>query len=64
MIDYYKIVKRLKEGKPYTDKFKSYSKQELNDCIRYLIDVEDYESCVFLRDYIKIKFNHKNNYLS
>lgn len=63
MNNYYILLKRLKEGKPYSDKLKPYTKEELNECIEYFIEIEDYEACVFIRDFIKIRFDHKNNYL-
>ena len=63
MNDCYFLLKRLKEGKPYSDKLKPYTIEELNECISYFIEVEDYEACAFIRDYIKIRFDHKNNYL-
>lgn len=63
MNNYYLILKRLQEGKPYSDKLKPYSKQELSECLEYFLEVEDYESCAFIRDYTKIRFDHKNNYL-
>ncbi len=63
MNNYYIMIKRLKDSKPYSEKFQAYTRKDLDDCLEYLIDIEDYENCAFLRDYIKIKFDHKNNYL-
>jgi protein-arginine kinase activator protein McsA len=63
MNKHYNLINRLKDGKPFSEKFQPYSKIELNECLDYLIDVEDYENCAYLRDYIKSRFNHKINYL-
>jgi protein-arginine kinase activator protein McsA len=63
MNNYYRIIKRLKKDKPYSERFEAYTKKDLEYCLEYLVEVEDYENCAFLRDYIKIRFDHKTNYL-
>lgn len=63
MNKHYNLIKRLKEGRPFSEKFQPYTKQELNECLEFLIEVEDYENCAYLRDYIKLRFDHKTNYL-
>jgi len=56
------IYRRVLENKPYHYNLKLYSKKDIERCIEYFIEQEEYEKCQFLSDWLKVRFNHELNW--
>lgn len=55
---------RIKSGKYFDDNYQPYTKEFLEKMIEYFSEIEEYESCVIVRDHIAIRFNHEVGFLN
>ena len=56
------IFERVSIGLPYDKNLKPYSKVQLELALNHFIEVEEYEKCKIIDDFIKNRFNHEDNY--
>lgn len=58
------IYNRIKNGKPFNNKLKPYSKSQLNNLIEDLIYEEEYEKCQEVKEFIESRFKHESGFRS
>lgn len=56
------IYERILENKPYHHNLKLYTKRDIERCIEYFLEDEEYEKCQFLSNWLKTRFNHELNW--
>lgn len=56
------IYERVLENKPYHHNLKLYTKRDIEICIEYFLEDEEYEKCQFLSNWLKTRFNHEFNW--
>lgn len=58
----FEIHQRIISNKPFDKDLKPYSKEKIENVIRFFEEKEDYEKCHDLSIYIKNRFNHEVEY--
>lgn len=62
LINAEEVYQDIKSGRYFTKELKIYSELEIDSCIRQFIEDEEYEKCVYLRNFKEYRFNHQNGY--
>lgn len=57
------IYERILMGKPYGKNLIPYTKRVLLNVVEQLSEIEEYEKCRELSDFIKMRFNHKSLFI-
>ena len=63
VIDPVEVYNRISINRPYGKNFKPYNKEVLLYVIEYFTEIEDYEKCRDIKEYIDKRYNHYNNYI-
>jgi hypothetical protein len=61
-MDTIEIYNRCISGKPYSKDFKIYTKRFLQKIVEELIELEEYEKCIQLNNFIQKRFNNQIDY--
>jgi hypothetical protein len=61
-MDPIEVYERCILGKPYSKELKIYSKRYLQKVIEGLVELEEYEKCIELTNFIELRFSHENDY--
>ena len=61
-MDPIEVYERCISGKPYSKQLKIYSKRYLQKAIEGLVELEEYEKCIELTNFIELRFSHQNDY--
>jgi hypothetical protein len=61
-MDTIEIYNRCMSGKPYSKDFKIYTKRFLQKIVEELIELEEYEKCIQLNNFIEKRFNDQIDY--
>ena len=61
-IHHLEVYQRIKNGKPYCKNLKQYSKKIIEGLIEMLINDDESEKCLELKEFIKKRYNHEKNY--
>jgi hypothetical protein len=62
IINHKEVYNRILENRPYGRNLKPYTKNVVLYTIECLKDDEEYEKCQFLSYWLKVRFNHVENY--
>jgi hypothetical protein len=54
---------RIAKGKGYDISFKPYEKKFISKMIQYFEDIEEYEKCQVLVNFMNNRFDHEKNYM-
>lgn len=61
-MDTVEIFNRCMSGKPYSKDLKIYTKKYLQKIVEELVELEEYEKCIQLNNFIELRFSHENDY--
>lgn len=61
-MDTIEIFNRCMSGKPYSKDLKIYTKRFLQKIVEELVELEEYEKCIQLSNFIEKRFNHQIDY--
>lgn len=59
LIEANQVYNRIKSGLYFSEDLKTYTELEIDSCIRQFIEDEEYEKCVYLRNFKEFRFNHE-----
>lgn len=63
-MDAINVYNRCMINKPYTEDFKIYSQNYLLKVLSKLEDMDEFEKCINLKNFIEVRFDHQKNYSS
>lgn len=58
------VFDRCMSNKPYTTDFRIYSKRYLQKVVKELEQIDEFEKCIKLNQFIDRRFNHELNYVT